>query len=30
VKETLGLELKPTHGPVQVLVVDAAEEPTAN
>jgi len=30
VKETLGLELKPTHGPVQVLVVAAAEEPTAN
>jgi uncharacterized protein (TIGR03435 family) len=30
VKETLGLELKPTHGPVQVLVVDAVEEPTAN
>lgn len=30
VKETLGLELKPTHGPVQVLVVDAAELPTAN
>ena len=30
VKETLGLELKPTHGPVQVLVVDAAEEPTAD
>jgi len=30
VKETLGLELKPTHGPVKVLVVDAAEEPTAN
>jgi uncharacterized protein (TIGR03435 family) len=30
VKETLGLELKPTHGAVQVLVVDAAEEPGAN
>jgi uncharacterized protein (TIGR03435 family) len=30
VKETLGLELKPAHGPVQVLVVDAAEEPMAN
>jgi uncharacterized protein (TIGR03435 family) len=30
VKETLGLELKPTHGPVQVLVVDAVEEPSAN
>lgn len=30
VKETLGLELKSTHGPVQVLVVDGAEEPSAN
>lgn len=30
VKETLGLELKPSHGPVQVLVVDAAELPAAN
>jgi uncharacterized protein (TIGR03435 family) len=30
VKETLGLELKPTHGPVQVLVVDAVTRPSAN
>ena len=29
-KETLGLELKPTRGPVQVLVVDAAELPGEN
>ncbi|GGH07348.1 TIGR03435 family protein [Silvibacterium dinghuense] len=28
VKESLGLELKPTHGPVKVLVVDSAEEPS--
>lgn len=30
VKEILGLELKATRGPVQVLVVDAAEPPGAN
>ncbi|WP_415198700.1 TIGR03435 family protein [Silvibacterium sp.] len=30
VKETLGLELKPTHGPEQVLVVDSAEAPTVD
>jgi len=30
VKDTLGLELKPIKGPVQVLVVDAAELPGEN
>lgn len=30
VKETLGLELKPINGPVQVLVVDALELPGEN
>ena len=30
VKETLGLELKATHGPAQVLLVDAASLPTAD
>ena len=30
VKETLGLELKPIKGPVQVLVVDALELPSEN
>ncbi|GGH07352.1 TIGR03435 family protein [Silvibacterium dinghuense] len=30
VKETLGLELKPSRGPVQVLVVDGAEMPVTD
>ena len=29
-KETLGLELKPTRGPVQVLVVDSVTQPSPN
>jgi uncharacterized protein (TIGR03435 family) len=29
-KETFGLELKPDTGPVQVLVIDQAEKPSAN
>jgi uncharacterized protein (TIGR03435 family) len=30
VREALGLELKPTHGPVQVLVVDTLTQPSPN
>lgn len=30
VKEALGLELKPAHGPVQVLVVDSVMHPSPN
>jgi uncharacterized protein (TIGR03435 family) len=30
VKQQLGLELKPQKGPVDVIVIDHAEKPSAN
>jgi uncharacterized protein (TIGR03435 family) len=29
-QEQLGLRLEATHGPVEALIIDTAEKPTAN